>query len=101
MHVNPAQGRRLAVAQPGDVGNAPVVLDLHEVEYCRCLCAEIDELDGRTSPTGRCVGHGDIEVGNVPFLGVDKRIEVEQPNFARLAAFFWSLTISAASVGSK
>jgi hypothetical protein len=81
----------LAVARPGDVGDAPVVLDLDQVEPHRHGLVEIGEFDG-SGGFARCgVIGGDIEIGNLPILRINERVEIEQ---ADLTAFGSELLVS-------
>ena len=97
------QAVRLAVAQPGDVGDPPVILQLDEIEPDGRRLAEIREPDGGGGFGRRALAplDRDVESGNLPILRVDERIEVERPTSLRCAAAFWSLTIKVASDGSK
>ena len=80
--VNLSQVVLLAVAQPRDVGDPPVILDLDEVEPHRRRLIEVGEFDGGGGVAGRAVVDRDIDIGNFPILSVDERIEVEQTDFA-------------------
>src|SRR5262249_18335241 len=84
MRVNFSQRIGLAVAQPGDVADAPVVLELDEVEPDGHRLVEVRELDGGGGFAGGAVLDRDIEGGNLPILRVDEWIEIEQPDLAAL-----------------
>jgi hypothetical protein len=73
----------LAVAQPGDVADPAVILELDEVEPHRRRLVEFLNLTV-AGFAGRAVLHCYIESGNLPILSVDEMIEVEQADFAAL-----------------
>src|SRR5262249_50190243 len=71
-----AQRLGLALVQPGDVVDAPDLVDLDEIERNRHRLSHVDEFDRGLRLPGRRVADRDVEGGDLPILGIEEGVEV-------------------------
>src|SRR5271166_6876254 len=80
----PAQGFRLAVPPPSDVGDPPALLELDKVEHDGLGLVEILELDRSACLARRNVLRGDIECLDIPVAGIDEWIARKRGGLAAI-----------------
>jgi hypothetical protein len=89
------------LAAPGDVGDPPTRPELDEVEDDGGLFVQVLERDRRARLVGCGIADRDIDGVDLEILGIDEGIAVERSDVAALGRLLRSLTMSAASLGSK
>src|SRR5262245_62362023 len=93
------QAAQCRLAVPGDVGDAPILLELDQVEDDGLRLAQVLERDGRARLAGGDITERNLDAVDLPILRIDEGIGAELAHLAaRLPA---SLMMSAASAGAK